>query len=1122
MECPKCQFDNPEGLKFCNQCGNKLDVTCPNCGSMNAPGSKFCGECGHNLTLPSDPTSKELSFEEKIDKIQRYLPKGLTEKILSQRDKIEGERKQVTVMFCDMVGFTAFSENIGPEDTYTIIDKILEILIHKVHAYEGIVNKMTGDGIMALFGAPIALEDAPQRAIRSAFSIHRELTKFSDKIKKQRKNIPPIKMRIGIHTGPVIVGTIGNDLRVEFTAVGDTVNLASRVEGLAEPGTTYVSEETFKLTEGFYRYEALGGKKVKGKEKQVNVYRVIAPSTIRTRFDVSAERGLTPFIGRERELELLLDGFKRAKEGRGQAFSIVAEAGIGKSRLLYEFRKAVSNEDIMFQEGKCLSYSRGVMYHPIIDIVKSNFDIVEGNKDNQIRTKLKHGLDILGIDEDLSLPYLLELLSVKGSGVDKFTLSPDGRRDRIIQSLNRVAIKTSQIKPVIMAIEDLHWMDRSSEDTLKSLLDSIAGARILLIFTYRPEYVHTWGAKSYHSQIMLNRFSNRESLLMMNHLLNCENLSPDLEDLILEKTEGIPFFIEEFVKSLRDLKLIENKDHTCRLSGNRQKLTVPSTIQDVIMARVDVLPEEAKEVIQTGSVIEREFSYALIKQVTGLPDDQLLSRLSILKDSELLFERGIYPDTVYIFKHALTREVVYNSILSRRREKLHEDIGNAIAELYKESIDEYYGVLVEHYIYSKNYKKGANYSKLAGKKAEKTASLNDAIDYASKRIFCLEKLPADNEVERRIISSRTALGLYYNQLTRPIEAKAAVDPIVALAVKRKYKRRVSQINIILGFYYHACGEDYPKALQCFDKAIKIGEALNDRLTLVLTNYFMGCCLSHNCEFKRALPCFESAATINLNANVQWGFVAIKSNTIRWVYKPQGKVDLADQTSQEALQIANASGDILIKGHANYAVGLYYYLKGSLKVAEEHLLKSASLLKKVNQLGLAADTYTWLSAIYLDIGEYATSIRFSEIAISFWQHCRAFPSIVSWIKISIALARVMNREKDINLNEVLKWNADIKAKALRGPGLSYIGSILLNIYDEHLSEAESWIIRSIETNQKYGMMWNLARDYTLYADFFKRKGDLSKAREKLTKAIEIFNECGADGWVKKYRNELGEL
>jgi class 3 adenylate cyclase len=611
MECPKCQFENRGEAKFCKKCGNKLELLCPSCGNPYQSDSIFCDQCGHDLRKPSEAPPKDLSFDEKLTKIQKYLPKGLTEKILSQRDRIEGERKQVTVMFADMEGFTSLSERLGPEEAYTIMDQVYEILIHKVHDYEGTVNEMTGDGIMALFGAPIALEDAPQRAIRSAYAIHREIARFNDRMKQEKEGLPQMKMRIGIHTGPVVVGTLGNDLRVEFKAVGDTVNVASRMEGLAEPGTTYVSDDTFKLTEGFFRFEALGAKEIKGKEVPINVFRVIAPSTSRTRFDVSAERGLTPFVGRERELELLLDGFERAKAGRGQAFSIVAEAGVGKSRLLYEFRKAVSSEDVIFQEGKCLSYSRDVTYHPVIDIVKSNFDIKEGDGDLEVREKLKRGLSIIGVDEVSTLPYFLELLSVKDSGVDPIALSPDGRKDRIIEALNQSTIKASQIRPLIMAIEDLHWIDKSSEDSLKDLLDRIAGERIFLIFTYRPEYVHTWGSKSYHSQITLNRLSNRESLVMVNNILNTAEIHGDLEEFILEKTEGVPFFIEEFIRSLKDLKIIERKDNQYLFAKDFLEMTIPSTIQDVIMARVDALPEGAKEVVQTRKGQRRWFKPGL-------------------------------------------------------------------------------------------------------------------------------------------------------------------------------------------------------------------------------------------------------------------------------------------------------------------------------------------------------------------------------------------------------------------------------------------------------------------------------------------------------------------------------
>jgi class 3 adenylate cyclase/tetratricopeptide (TPR) repeat protein len=1122
MKCPKCQTENPDDRKFCRECGAKLLLVCPQCGSENFPGDKFCGECGYKLTLPSETPPKDLSFDEKLDKIQRYLPKGLTEKILSQRQKIEGERKQVTVMFCDIEGFTPLVERLGPEEAYSIMDQVYEILIHKVHDYEGTVNEMTGDGIMALFGAPIALEDAPQRAIRSAMAIHREMAKFSDKMEKDRKDILLLKMRIGINTGPVVVGTLGNDLRVEFKAVGDTVNLASRMEGLAEPGTTYVTKETFQLTEGLFRFEALGEKEIKGKDKPHRVYRVIAPSTRRTRFDVSAERGLTPFVGRERELELLRDGFERSKEGRGQAFSIMSEAGVGKSRLLYEFRKAVSNEEVTFLEGRCLSYSRAVAYHPVIDILKANFDIREGDGDPDIREKVQRNLKVLGVDEPTTLPYLLELLSVKESGIDKIMMSPEGRKDRIIEALKRIVLKGSEIRSLIMAFEDLHWMDKSSEEVLKYLLESIPGAAVFLIFTYRPEFVHTWGAKSYHNQATLSRLSNRESIAMVSHLLGTEDLDSNLEELILEKTEGVPFFIEEFIKSLIDLKIIESEDNRYRIAKGPESVTIPSTIQDIIMARVDSLPEGAKEVLQTGSVIEREFTYELIKQITGLPEQELLSHLSALKDCELLYERGIYPQSTYIFKHALTQEVVYDSILAKKKRQLHHRIGDAIEELYKGTIDEYYSLLAEHYIEGENYEKGAAYSKLAGKKAEKTASLNDAIKYAKKRVASIEKLPQTDDVEKQLIDARTILGLYIAQMNYFAEAKEAIDPIFDLAVKHDYKRRLSQIYTIVGAYNHFVEEDLAEALKHLKEAIEFAKETNDLISLLMANHWMGHVLADNCEFETALYHLEKALGITVMANVLWGIAAHKSCIARTVYCFKGEIDRGYQGSREGLRLAEESGDAYSKAEAYISLGYSCYGKGFFDEAEEHLLKGSDFCERLNFAALYTMASFHLGDTYFYRGEYQKSKEHYAKTIRMMEHNRLLPSYANTTRIALARAMVMNNETDINLELLYSYAPKNKFKLLDGRMRRYIGEILLNIDDQHISDTESWVKKAIEADKRNGVMFELGNDYALYAELFKRKGDQSKAKENLNKVIEIFKECGADGWVKKAEKELAAL
>ena len=1122
MKCSECRFENPDDAKFCVECANPMEFHCPNCKAITPATGKFCKECAYDLSKSKEAPSKDLSFDEKLTKIQRYLPKGLTEKILSQRDRIEGERKQVTVMFCDMEGFTGLSEKIDSEELYSIMDQVYEILIHKVHDYEGTVNEMTGDGIMALFGAPIALEDAPQRAIRSAYAIHREMTRFNDKIKQEKKKIPPINMRIGIHTGPVVVGTLGNDLRVEFKAVGDTVNLASRMEGLAEPGTTYVSDDTFKLTEGFFRFEALGEREVKGKKEPVNVFRVIAPSTRRTRFDVSAERGLTPFVGRGRELELLLDGFERSKAGRGQAFSIMAEAGVGKSRLLYEFRKAVSNEDVTFQEGKCLSYSRGVVYHPVIDIVKSNFDIKEGDGDVEIKEKLKRGLNVLDTDEASTLPYLLELLSVKDSGVDTRSLSPEARKDRIIKAIIRITIKASQIRPLILAIEDLHWTDKSSEDYFKDLLNSITGARVFLIFTYRPEYVHTWGAKSYHSQVNLNRLSNRESLAMVSQLLSSKAIDGELEDLILEKTEGVPFFIEEFIRTLNDLKIIERRDGQYGIVKDIQEITIPSTIQDVIMARVDALPEGAKKVIQTGSVIEREFSYELIKRVTGLSEQELLSRLSILKDSELLFERGIYPDTIYIFKHALTRDVVYDSILAKRKKKLHGNIGKAIEDLYQKNINEYYEILVEHYYTGEAYDRAAEFSRLACRKAEKAGALTDAIRCSRKRIASLEKVQITQKVQRKIISARTTLGMYLFQMFYFSEAKAAIDSVIKLAVSSGYKRRVAQIYTILGAYNCFVEEDIPGALRNLELALKIAEEANDIAALFFANHFLGIVRALNCEFDMAVQHINEALDINIKRNAIWGVSVVKSTLSYWGYNCQGKVDLGYKTSKEALSIAEESGDIYSKAAAYTCHGYSCFYKGYLEEAEQYLLSAVEYCAKIRLFAWEVMGHLFLAMTYFEFRNYPATEQHCTKALELSDYTVIQNSVLNFIKIHMTLAKVKNNQKNIDLDSLFSQSVDNKLKTYEGWLRRSIGQIILHIDNDHLPDAEEWIKSAIDADERNGLTWNLGIDYTLYAEIFKRKGNQLKAKEKLGKAIDILKDCGADGWVEMYKGDFVKL
>ncbi|MGD8880997.1 MAG: adenylate/guanylate cyclase domain-containing protein [Desulfobacterales bacterium] len=1101
MKCPNCQFENREEAKFCNECGFKFELTCPECGAINRAGSKFCDECGSKLSLPVEQAPKELSFDEKVAKIQKYLPKGLTQKILSQRDRIEGERKQVTVMFCDMQGFTPLSELLGIEDAYAIMDRVYEILIHKVHDYEGTVNEMTGDGIMALFGAPVALEDAPQRAIRSSLAIHREMAKFSDQLRQETKDIPPLKMRIGIHTGPVVVGTVGNDLRVEFKAVGDTVNLASRMEGQAQPGTTYMTEDTFKLTEGLFRFEGLGRRVIKGKQAPVNIYRAIAPSTRRTRFDVSAERGLTPFAGRERELELLLDGLERAKAGRGQAFSITAEAGVGKSRLLYEFRKTVTSEDVTFLEGRCLSYSRGVAYHPIIDTLKANFDVHEGDGDLEIREKLKRGLKMLGADETSTLPYLLELLAVKDSGIDQIPMSPEAKKNRITEAFKQIALKGSEIRPLILAYEDLHWIDKSSEELLKYVLESIPGARVLMIFTYRPEFVHTWGAKSYHSQVNLNRLSNRESLMMVSHLLGTEELDRDLEEFILEKSEGVPFFIEELIKSLKDLKIIEREENRYRITKDIKEVTIPATVQDVIMARVDSLPEETKGLLQTISAVGRESSYDLIKQVTGLTEQELLPQLAVLKDSELLYERGIYPQSTYVFKHALTQDVAYDSLLLKRRKAIHEEIGEVIEALYPDRLEEYHELLAYHYGRSANADKAVKYLDLANQKAAKLNAMEEAEAYFDEAMALLDALPETEENRQRRISLLVNQGIVFLLLFKNPEYYDLLTRYAPTARELAYPELLGAFYARLGHCEFSFG-NYDQAIHTFGKAAELCRGAGNVEDAAYAYVFWEFSHFDRGDFERVLALKEDVlCTMEQQFNLRFYTYAL--SVASRAYACLGRWDEAVEEAQKALSVAEEFSDNSLISFVAWNLSIAYTWKGDLARAIEYGELAVQKAPTHADKAWAQRSLGWA---WCRAGEPNRGIELLTTVLSIIRAGRFITAeipITCFIGEGYWLAGKDEKARQ-TLEEGLEMAERYKVRYEIGFTRRLLGEISMR---NNPAQAAPHFEKSIAVLQEIKAENELAMAYAGYGRLLNEQGETARAREYLTKALEIFERLG---------------
>ena len=717
-------------------------MQCPSCHFDNADGMNFCGKCGYKLSSFLKIATQDLSYNEKLIKIQKYLPKDLTHKILSKRDKIEGERKQVTVLFCDMVSFTQLSETIGPEEAYSIMDQVYEILIQSVHDHEGTVNEFTGDGIMALFGAPIALEDGPQRAIRSAHAIHREIAQFSDKIIQEKKDFPSLKMRIGIHTGPVVVGTLGNDLRVEFKAVGDTVNLASRMEGLAEPGTTYVTRDTFKLAEKLFQFESMGKKEIKGKKKAVFVYKILSEKEEVYRARIGFERMIySEMVGREKELNKLQLQVMNVIKGDGSVVNIIGEAGIGKSRLMAELKGCDVIKKVALLEGRAIPIGRNLSFHLIINLLREWAQIKEDDSGAAALIKLETAVgrvDPEGMQE--VVPFVATLMGMKLSGryAERVKgIEGESLEKLILKNIREFLIKATGLNPLVLVAEDLHWADTSSLELMESLLPLVKNQKILFVNVFRPGYSETGDRiiksikemlPEYYTEIELEPLDERMSEALINNMLNIKGVQYTVINKVIERAGGNPFFIEEVMRAFIDEGAVIVKDGAFEVTENIENMAIPYTINDVLMARIDRLEEEIRNLLKIASVIGRSFFYRILAECAQAIEE-IDNKLSYLKEIQLIIERKRLEEIEYLFKHALAQEAAYESILEQNRKRLHLKVANSIEKIFNNRLYEFYGVLAYHYSKGNNHDKAEEYMIKAGEEALKSSASTEALQY---------------------------------------------------------------------------------------------------------------------------------------------------------------------------------------------------------------------------------------------------------------------------------------------------------------------------------------------------------------------------------------------------------
>ncbi len=926
MRCPQCHAETPADAAYCPECGGRLTLICAHCQTANAPNHKFCKQCGRSLeTLPTQtPAATKLASP------RAYTPKYLAERILTSRSALEGERKEVTILFCDVVESSRLAERLDPEAMHQLMDRVLQLMAEAVHRYEGTVNQFLGDGLMALFGAPLALEDHGLRAVLAALMIQETIRAYGGEL--QSRYDVELRVRIGLNSGLVVVGRIGDDLRMDYTAVGDATNVAARLQSLAEPGAILIADTTHRLVEGYIRSAPLGPVQVKGRREPVLVYRVIGRQRRRSRLQVSVERGLTPLVGRERELALLHDCLVRAKSGRGQVVGIVGEPGVGKSRLVYEFRQSLDGERLTWLEGHCVAYGQNTPYLPIVEILRASFQVEEGDTPLQIREKLRQGIHSLDLTLATFLPYLEALCGLPTEDAAIAPLHPHIKQWKTFEALWALTVAGSQRRPHVVVVEDLHWLDKTSEDYLSFLVESLAGIPLLLLTTHRPGYAVGWAAKTYYTQIALDRLTPPEVEELLRVLLGTDIRLDPLKQLLHERTEGNPFFLEESVRMLIDTQAVVGEPGAYRPARPAQTMQVPATVQAVLAARIDRLPEEEKQLLQTAAVIGRQVPLALLQAVAGHPEESLQHRLARLQAAEFLYDIGMLPQVQYAFTHALTHEVAYGSLLHERRRSLHAKTIDAIETVYADRLAEWHDQLAHHVVRGEVWRKAPAYFRPDPMRA----------------FSGLETLPWwRGEHERAAAAFQRDLG-------------------VAAEYKNFGFQVVSQF--LLGQAYHAMG-DYPRAIDILKRNVISleGDMLLEPFHLpapvaVLSRAWLAWCLAECGEFEEGRAVAEEAVETAESAGHLYGLIVARFG-LGMLSLQQGELPQAIAALERGLTITQTEQLPPLFPLLAAPLGMAYALDGRLTEAVPLLQEAVERAAAMHCMGAQARRLSWLGETY---------------------------------------------------------------------------------------------------------------------------------------------------------------
>ncbi len=1109
MTCPRCRHENPPGLKFCGECGARLAAVCASCGASNAPAQKFCGECGAALAQGA-PAAKAASPE-------AYTPQHLAEKILTTRAALEGERKQVTVLFADLKGSMELLADRDPEEARKLLDPVIEHMMEAVHRYEGTVNQVMGDGIMALFGAPLAHEDHAVRACYAALRMQESVGRYGDEI--QRSHGLPVQIRIGLNSGEVVVRSIGSDLHMDYTAVGQTTHLAGRMEQMAKPGTVLATSATLRLAEGYVRARSLGPVPVKGIEAPVEVYELAGAVPVRSRMEAAAARGLTRFVGREAELEALRQALERARAGHGQIAALVGEPGVGKSRLFWEFIHSHRTHGWLLLETSSASYGKATPYLPIIDLLKAYCQIEPRDDGRKIREKLTGKLLTLDRALEPALPAFLALLDVPGDDARWQALDPPQRRQRTLEALKRLVLRESQVQPVCLALEDLHWIDSETQGFLDSLIESLPTARILLLVNYRPEYQHTWGSKSYYAQLRIDPLPPENAEQLLGTLLGTDPGLEPLKQRLFTQTQGNPFFLEESVRTLVETQVLSGERGAYRLAKALPQIQVPATVQAVLAARIDRLPPEEKRLLQAAAVIGEEVPLALLHAIAEVSEVDLRRALGHLQAGEFLYEARLFPDLEYTFKHGLTYQVAYGSLLQDRRRTLHARIAEALERLYPDRIAEHVERLAHHASRGEVWEQAVRYLRQAGTKAFARSALREAVEQFEQALSALAHLPDSRDARELAIDLRFDLRHALMPLGEFERLRDHLRQAEALAESLGDQGRLGRVFTYLANYHVQIGDPGP-ALECAQRALAIAERLGDIASRIVADFRVGQAHHALGEYRRASRFLRRAAADLKGDRTRdrlgmAGFpAAISRGFLAWCLAEVGEFAEGIALADEAMQLADEVGQAFTLTSASRSSGCVHIRKGDIR-------KAVAVLERGLRICREHEVPVWSLMIASHLGyAYTLSGRVAE-ALPLLEHAReqaaaerveGFPTL-SLACLGDAYLHLGRVDDAAELGAAaLRLCRERKERGHEAWALRLLGEIALGQDRPDLVAADARYGAAMALASELGMRPLVAHCHLGLARLHRRTGAEERAAGHLATAMALYREMDMRFWL----------